>query len=1081
MMIFVLLLVCVGVTHAIYEDQFGLHEWHMKNFGLDVTSSIFGSKGLVVSTAEGILGSVDTTSGDFHWRHSLDSHVDAMAGTMDLATLFTLSHDGRVVRAWNTARGSMMWESPLGNGVDATTKAGASPVFLEAGTRDVTVSPTGDVLVLSGNELTVLAASTGAVKAQWSSDKEAGSTVILGNFVVPASKQSSASTAVTRVVVGCKTTGKLPTTVEAFASSSCDKAAVLELDLKSYTVDVKTYGKASGAAASVHGVMTYDAAVGFGPEDMVVGVTSTEASANKVHSLMLASGSSSFEVSMAKGFDVTSSVTAVRFRGQEDGTAMVASLCSSSIDNNNPQLARSCKAVVLDVTSKSATPLVECSGVAAVISLGFGQTSSQYAGSITCSSSPTGADLEHKTVVLPDKNVIANTFTAANLGDHAMQGFRAALSHAYVNSATKEFGSRVLVMSSSGSLIMTQDNTVAWQREESLSTVQSTVTIDHTSAPDESDMVSAVDMRLEDRLAMQYKEMSTLVMGVVEDTILATPAKMFAMAASPKSIVAFFKKSAAEKTREEKDHEAADFGFDKISVAATCVKGQKTLQDAGIKVVGLNQVHGEVQWTFEPQFTAMQDYLPLDTIYRKNGNAELVYDVKLLVTRPHAQGKAPAEVALLISVTSGGKSMTFFYTLDAHTGKTTNESCGPSSVLHKYVNDVFAAPKPLSTSIENAYLLNSMSDTEVVVYNAGNAKPDEAVHYHSLDESTGVLRTYRMSAECKSTGAFTTCASTSLASVVFAADHESVVATTVPSIHDKLYSKVVVMGDDSLLLKYINPYMRVVVTARKSAGDNLSLLTVNIVDTVSAKIVYRAIHEDAEGPVHCSLVENNLVVSYWNGKAKRSELSSVALYEGMIDKHGLGPYGFSSGKHARLSESAAQPFSSFTHNLPIAMNKTFILPKPVVGLDHTVSVRGITNKQFLAAFDNGQIFMIDRRQIDPRRPVNPPLPREKSEGLMQYTPFLLLSPVACITYNETVATGKPISFTAATSNLESTGSVLVSGLDLYFARVRPSQEFDMLASDFNHPLLLLILVSMAFGTYKLRDMSRAKALKSAWQ
>ena len=100
---------------------------------------------------------------------------------------------------------------------------------------------------------------------------------------------------------------------------------------------------------------------------------------------------------------------------------------------------------------------------------------------------------------------------------------------------------------------------------------------------------------------------------------------------------------------------------------------------------------------------------------------------------------------------------------------------------------------------------------------------------------------------------------------------------------------------------------------------------------------------------------------------------------------------------------------------------------------------------------------------------------------MQYTPFLLLSPVTCITYNETVATGKPISFTAATSNLESTGSVLVSGIDLYFARVRPSQEFDMLASDFNHPLLLLILMSMALGTYKLRDMSRAKALKSAWQ
>ena len=53
-----------------------------------------------------------------------------------------------------------------------------------------------------------------------------------------------------------------------------------------------------------------------------------------------------------------------------------------------------------------------------------------------------------------------------------------------------------------------------------------------------------------------------------------------------------------------------------------------------------------------------------------------------------------------------------------------------------------------------------------------------------------------------------------------------------------------------------------------------------LVDTVSSKVLYRILLSNtAAAPVHTLLVENHLIVTYWNAKAKRTELSSSALYE----------------------------------------------------------------------------------------------------------------------------------------------------------------------------------------------------------
>lgn len=93
-----------------------------------------------------------------------------------------------------------------------------------------------------------------------------------------------------------------------------------------------------------------------------------------------------------------------------------------------------------------------------------------------------------------------------------------------------------------------------------------------------------------------------------------------------------------------------------------------------------------------------------------------------------------------------------------------------------------------------------------------------------------------------------------------------------------------------------------------------------LVDVVSGRIIKKLLHEGATVPVHCLIVENFVITTYWNSQVtflslcrgnlfynvshmllcmyacmgyyqfKRTELSSTALYDGAIDKYELSPF-----------------------------------------------------------------------------------------------------------------------------------------------------------------------------------------------
>lgn len=112
-------------------------------------------------------------------------------------------------------------------------------------------------------------------------------------------------------------------------------------------------------------------------------------------------------------------------------------------------------------------------------------------------------------------------------------------------------------------------------------------------------------------------------------------------------------------------------------------------------------------------------------------------------------------------------------------------------------------------------------------------------------------------------------------------------------------------------------------------------------------------------------------------QAKRTELSSTALYEGVVDSTELTPFASSRARSnsaylTSLALNSAATKSAYSAVSPIAIQKTYVLPRAVASLQHTVTAHGLSNKNVLVGMQNGQIYSVDMRQIHPRRPFSEP-------------------------------------------------------------------------------------------------------------
>lgn len=94
---------------------------------------------------------------------------------------------------------------------------------------------------------------------------------------------------------------------------------------------------------------------------------------------------------------------------------------------------------------------------------------------------------------------------------------------------------------------------------------------------------------------------------------------------------------------------------------------------------------------------------------------------------------------------------------------------------------------------------------------------------------------------------------------------ERIASIAYPNYQDTIDSTYSILGDDSVLLKYLNPHMSAVVTLSLSSSQE-DIMFVSLVDTITGKIIMRIEQENAAAPIHSLIMENHVVVTYWNSK-----------------------------------------------------------------------------------------------------------------------------------------------------------------------------------------------------------------------
>ncbi|KAK0545030.1 hypothetical protein OC846_005828 [Tilletia horrida] len=320
-------------------------------------------------------------------------------------------------------------------------------------------------------------------------------------------------------------------------------------------------------------------------------------------------------------------------------------------------------------------------------------------------------------------------------------------------------------------------------------------------------------------------------------------------------------------------------------------------------------------------------------------------------------------------------------------------------------------------------------------------------------------------------------ASTRIWKLDFAVD-ERILEVVKPS-DDVVASQGKVLGNRQTLYKYLNPHAQLVTTVTSEAGT----INAYLVDAVTGRIVFetKATGVDVTEPIKAVYVENWIVLSYSTSSPAdphSQRLLSVEVYEGTGTERSLfdwssqfSSFGRTTSKKAITGVATQQPLQTF--------QQTFVAPWGIRTLGVTRTKHGISTKSLLVATELNQIVAINRRLLDPRRPVGrKPNSEEAEELLFSYDPLLPMEPKWAVSHIFPVA--KVDHLLATPASIESTSMVFAFGLDSYVSRVSPSGAFDILSANFNKVQLLLTITGLAVGIVVTKPLLRSKAVNSRW-
>lgn len=475
-----------------------------------------------------------------------------------------------------------------------------------------------------------------------------------------------------------------------------------------------------------------------------------------------------------------------------------------------------------------------------------------------------------------------------------------------------------------------------------------------------------------------------------------------------------------------------EFGLHKMIVVAS---------SAG-KIFGIDNLSGEIIW--QQRLDNVKPYV--DQAMGKN-------QVPFFVQRTARHFPSPAQCALLLKHKVTGEGVLFVF--NPITGQPLAETDGLIRLGYK-VKQSMLLHESNKESLRGILLLDSQDNLHVYPESTHSVVVSVAAttFIFTVDVDTGVLVGYSLALSTKQK-----LIASRVWEIKLMQGSQHITAAVIKSSIEKVHSQGRVLGDRSVLYKYINPNLVAVLTQGYDPVHK-QFLNIYLIDAVSGSMVFSVSHKRAREPVHIVHSENWLLYSYFSEKSRRTEIVTLELYEGKV-------------------QSNTTAFSSVAAPLqPIVDRQAYILPGVIESMKETITEKGITSKHILVALASGGILEIPWVFVDPRRPITV-TPEMREEGVIPYMPELPMSSESIINYNQTVQRVKGIH--TAPSGLESTCLIFVYGLDLFYTRVAPSKTFDLLKEDFDHFLITAVLLGLTVTSYVTKKLASRKALKQAWK
>ncbi|KAK6335866.1 hypothetical protein TWF730_003241 [Orbilia blumenaviensis] len=299
--------------------------------------------------------------------------------------------------------------------------------------------------------------------------------------------------------------------------------------------------------------------------------------------------------------------------------------------------------------------------------------------------------------------------------------------------------------------------------------------------------------------------------------------------------------------------------------------------------------------------------------------------------------------------------------------------------------------------------------------------------------------------------------------------NQKIVSISTRPAHDPIASIGKVLGDRSVMYKYVNPHLALLVAAAPSTSS----IYLYLLDTVSGTVLHTSIQNDADTtrPIVATIAENWYVYSYYSNSVARGTQLVVTDFYASSTKNDPG----------HLLQPSISSYDQPRSASPYGISHAFIFPHPITSLATTTTRQGITTRSILLSVPKlGSLLSINKRVLEPRRPVGrEPTAEEKEEGLFKYDPFLgvdhgrgSLSHIRDLVGIDKVIT--------TPSLLESTSIVVGWGIDIFGTRTSPSEAFDVLGRGFNKLALIGSVLAVGVGTMFLRPMVRKKQIGQRW-